>query len=304
MASDIILIDDTNDQIEFVTNKITIKQDSIEKVDFSFASKNDLQKLLIGNPTSKGALVQVSDKKGKSLLSGEFGLKTTNVETKQLSSENAQIGDLQISTNTGGVLNPGRIKFIGSDGVDRILIDGQSGMLMAAPGDPVFRVDLSGKKVGVGTAFPQFPLHVKGQVAGQGPFLSLSDGRCKQNIFGISDSIHKIMGLKGISFNWKDSEFTGPIQTKEKQYGFIAQEVEKVIPEAVTKDGDGLRSMSYSSIIPLLVEGIKEQQKELKQLQSKIHSQKSENKNLHVRINNLENALNAFIDKMNATVTP
>jgi len=62
---------------------------------------------------------------------------------------------------------------------------------------------------------------------------------------------------------------------KETQLGFIAQEFEKVIPELVRTDENGYKSIDYVKLTPVLVEAIREQQKqidELKQLvQSLIH---------------------------------
>jgi len=62
---------------------------------------------------------------------------------------------------------------------------------------------------------------------------------------------------------------------KETQLGFIAQEFEKVIPELVRNDENGYKSIDYVKLTPVLVEAIREQQKqidELKQLvQSLIH---------------------------------
>ncbi|MEL6987982.1 MAG: hypothetical protein AAGK97_09135, partial [Bacteroidota bacterium] len=58
--------------------------------------------------------------------------------------------------------------------------------------------------------------------------------------------------------------------------GFIAQDVEKIVPEAVSYDEENdVYSMNYSAIIPLLVEGMKEQQKMIKAQQKEIENLKS-----------------------------
>ena len=69
--------------------------------------------------------------------------------------------------------------------------------------------------------------------------------------------------MRGVSFQWKDN--------KNKSIGVIAQEVEKVIPEIVNTNENGTKSLSYDSIIGLLIEAIKEQQKSIVRMEKKIN---------------------------------
>ena len=69
--------------------------------------------------------------------------------------------------------------------------------------------------------------------------------------------------MRGVTFRWKDN--------KNKAMGIIAQEVEIIIPEIVNTNENGTKSVSYDSIIGLLIEAIKEQQKSIKELESKIN---------------------------------
>ena len=106
-----------------------------------------------------------------------------------------------------------------------------------------------------------------------------SDQRMKDNIFIINDPLEKINSLRGVTFNWNDK---GPKWTKlekwktDRDVGVIAQEVQKVLPEAVRKRENGYLSVDYKRLTPLLIEGIKEQQKQIVDLQSRIN--KLENK--------------------------
>ena len=72
----------------------------------------------------------------------------------------------------------------------------------------------------------------------------------------------KVLSLKGRKYEWKDEEKPG------KQYGLIAQEVEEIIPEAVT--GVKTKHLNYTSLIPFLIEAIKDQQKQINELKSKL----------------------------------
>jgi hypothetical protein len=89
-----------------------------------------------------------------------------------------------------------------------------------------------------------------------------SDEKLKTNIHTISDPIDVISNLRGVSFDRKD--------TGLKDFGVIAQEIEQVIPEVVHIDNDGFRSVSYNSIIGFLIEGMKQQQSKISDLEEKI----------------------------------
>jgi trimeric autotransporter adhesin len=96
-----------------------------------------------------------------------------------------------------------------------------------------------------------------GVVKINGQFYIVSDERFKKNIEPLHTSLDKVMGLKGVSYEWKEKNGFG----RGKDIGFIAQDVEKVIPELVHTDNKGYKSIAYDKITPVLVEAIKEQQK-------------------------------------------
>jgi hypothetical protein len=110
-------------------------------------------------------------------------------------------------------------------------------------------------------------LDVQGSIAATGNitspfFYSESDIVLKEEVSPIQDALKKITELIGVDFIWKN--------TKQKSIGVIAQNVEQVIPEIVGKSNSGLKTVQYNSIIPLLIEAIKEQQKQIDDLRSKI----------------------------------
>jgi len=83
-----------------------------------------------------------------------------------------------------------------------------------------------------------------------------SDIRLKQNINQLQNSLSILKNLRGVSFEYtQESNMGGGLR-----YGFIAQEVQEFIPDIVRSrvKGDGMLSLSYTEIIPLLVEAVKE----------------------------------------------
>ena len=89
-------------------------------------------------------------------------------------------------------------------------------------------------------------------------FNSLSDANKKKDIVTITDPIEKVTALRGVSFRWKENDVSA--------MGLIAQEVEMVIPDVVSTSSCGEKSVSYDSIIGLLVEAIKDQQNQINEL--------------------------------------
>jgi hypothetical protein len=97
---------------------------------------------------------------------------------------------------------------------------------------------------------------------------SSSDKRWKTNIKIIESPLEKLQKLSGVEFDWiEDSKLHG---NSGNDVGVIAQEVELVLPQAVQTRDTGMKAVRYEKIIPLLIETIKEQQKQIDDLKNKI----------------------------------
>ena len=94
-------------------------------------------------------------------------------------------------------------------------------------------------------------------------FGSPSDISLKENIQPINNALDKVSKLKGVTFDWKQSDSL--LEIKE-DIGFIAQDVQKVLPELVRENEDGKLSMRHQGVIPILVEAIKELKAEIEEL--------------------------------------
>ncbi|MDL2227924.1 tail fiber domain-containing protein [Odoribacter sp. OttesenSCG-928-L07] len=132
-----------------------------------------------------------------------------------------------------------------------------------------------------------------GQVWTRLGFLTASDTIFKTNIEDIRFPLEKIKNLHGVTYNRKytvvspvddDKQIHGSAHTKQfeetklepREYGLLAQEVEKIIPEVVIEMHDSTKAISYPSIIPILIEAIKEQQQQIETLQNIVDIHKKE----------------------------
>lgn len=131
-------------------------------------------------------------------------------------------------------------------------------------------------RVGVGMAAPNYSLQVNGTLAGNAAYINLSDARFKKDIKAIDNPVQLLMRLRGVSFNWKRNMPGYTNSDNEMHAGFLAQEVEQVLPQAVTTAADRLKtkSVAYSEVIPVLVEAIKQQQKQSLQQQQEMEELK------------------------------
>jgi hypothetical protein len=96
-----------------------------------------------------------------------------------------------------------------------------------------------------------------------------SDERFKQNITDIQSPLEKLTQLKGVEYEMKVAEFARNHFTPGRQMGLLAQNVEKVVPEAVNEK-DGYKGVDYARLVPLLIESIKELKKEMEELKLKV----------------------------------
>jgi predicted heme/steroid binding protein len=95
--------------------------------------------------------------------------------------------------------------------------------------------------------------------------VAYSDARVKEDVKLIENSLEKIKAIRGVSFTRND------VKDKQKRsIGVIAQEVLAVLPEVVSGTEQDMYSVAYGNMVGLLIEGIKEQQKQIEELQNKL----------------------------------
>jgi hypothetical protein len=128
----------------------------------------------------------------------------------------------------------------------------------------------SAGNVGIGTTNPRgYKLNVAGTAYATGTWQS-SDLRFKENIKTIDSPIDKIGNIRGVSFEWKTSEYKDKGFPEGRHYGVIAQEIEHTLPDVVKEGPDGEKAVSYTDLVPILAEAIKEQQKQIESLRCEV----------------------------------
>ena len=112
--------------------------------------------------------------------------------------------------------------------------------------------------------------------------LNHSDIRLKKKVRPLNseESLNKILKLQGVSFHWKKEKVPTLAKRYPKNIGLIAQQVEGVVPEVMDTDtitikgGDDkkmeIKTLQYEKLTALLIEGMKEQQKQIDSLKARV----------------------------------
>lgn len=119
--------------------------------------------------------------------------------------------------------------------------------------------------VGIGTSVANCELDVVGNVCVTGvvtatDFNSLSDLKLKENVEIIESPVDTVMKIEGVDFTWKE--------TGKQSMGVIAQQLEENLPQLVS--GEDIKTVNYNGLVGLLIEVVKDQQKQIDELRSRL----------------------------------
>lgn len=132
---------------------------------------------------------------------------------------------------------------------------GRIGVGTSTPTVPLDVVGTSRFSGGVGTGIVEmkadstYPLKVTGKIFASDDIVAFSDARQKRDIAPITDALHKVRSLVGVLYT--DT-------TDQRKTGLLAQDVQAVLPEAVTTDENGNLALAYGNLAGILVQAIKE----------------------------------------------
>jgi tetrahydromethanopterin S-methyltransferase subunit G len=156
---------------------------------------------------------------------------------------------------------------------------------------PNYTLDVGGSakisgNVGVGGAetSAMYSLNVLGSIYASGDIVGLSDIRAKKDVETIDDALDKVKKMRGVYYTMRE--------TDKRCIGLIAQETQQILPEVVTSDTSGNNiGIAYGNIVGLLVEAIKDSDKEMKLLREKNETLVSQNNMLEKRLSALESII-------------
>jgi hypothetical protein len=214
---------------------------------------------------------------------GDSGRSSLRVQSNGLG---GSVLELQTLNPTWGTIYAdflGEIRFLGgSNVVGQITMNPLSVMSISTLGSPRITIAASGR-VGIGNVNPTEMLDVAGNVKALNVTVP-SDSRLKKDIRPLTAALEKVESWNGVTYNWSPETFPGHHPPTGRQVGLIAQEVERSLPEVVRTDAEGYKSLSYQNLVPVLVEAIKEQQKQIGNKDARIRE-------LENRMTRLERAL-------------
>ncbi|MBT8270793.1 MAG: tail fiber domain-containing protein, partial [Bacteroidia bacterium] len=140
-----------------------------------------------------------------------------------------------------------------------------------------------------------FTVNESGVVRVNGSIVHSSDKRLKEDISDLSYGLREILNLQPKSYHWKDQE------QNKKSLGLIAQDVQPIINEIVTVKDDEAQTLgiSYTELIPVLINAIKEQQDIIDQQNQSMGNMRVQLKSQGDAISNLKAQMNQLINTLN-----
>ena len=189
------------------------------------------------------------------------------------------------------------------DGNEMDVISNQNLHLQHNSAGNVFMVR-GGGSVGIGvTTDPTAKLHVGGDLRCFNLFTN-SDRRYKTGIRTFEGALDKLLAMRGTRYDFAAEQLPEGYAAG-KQVGFIAQEMKEVMPELVKEDAEGMMSVNYIGVIPVLVEALKEQHEVIEEKETRIAALEAQNTELKDRLARIEAALGlAAADRQQVTEKP
>lgn len=213
--------------------------------------------------------------------------------------------DNQLLFLSGGTDGGQAIKMMYNEGISfHTFNDGQNHTAGATyTGNERMRIDLAGN-VGINNPTPATRLDVNGSITLNGNLLQLSDARFKKDIQTISaEMVNNIDSIRGTYYEFDHNQAPGHEFAHGTQYGFIAQELMNFYPEVVNEGANGFYTVNYNSMIPVLVETIKDLRAKNAALNTTVDQTTSELSALSVKHNKLQKKVNKMNKKLNDLIS-
>src|SRR6056300_1456952 len=235
---------------------------SNEHIDHSSVSITAGNGLTGGGTITSTRTINVGAGDGISVVADSVAVDTTVLRT---TGDNVVSSSTQIASDISGSFTAGTGLDLSSGefsvDVSDFMSNGVDNRVLTATGTDAINAES-------GLTYDGSNLDITGNARATGDVIAFysSDKRLKDNIIQISNPIEKIKSIGGYEFDWNDNQST----YEGHDIGVIAQEIEEVLPELVTTRDTGYKAVKYEKIIALLIEGIKEQQKQIDEIKNKL----------------------------------
>lgn len=183
-----------------------------------------------------------------SILSGSLGVGTLNPNSASLHVN----GNIFATAITASFIN---------GGTDLIDLSSPSGITISTTGSGFVNINTGL----TGTVRISSPLIVTGSILSLDNITAYSDESVKSNVVNIPNALNKVLEMRGVTYTRTDLQDTERIHA-----GVIAQELERQFPEVVYELPNGKKTVAYGNITSILIEAIKEQQKQIDDLRKQI----------------------------------
>jgi hypothetical protein len=236
-------------------NQVVTVPDGVEKSYIVFNNTSGAFTVEFKTASGTGVTWATTDK-GKKMVYSD-GTNVVDAAFTEVSSDiSPQLsGDLDLNskdiTGTGNIVITGNVNNTG---------DLNTTGNIAITGTLTADNDVQADSIGVGTA----PSGTTGQIRATDDITAFysSDAMLKEDIINIPNPLEALKKLNGVLFNWKDEWIKKQggedgYFVRKKDVGVIAQEVEKVLPEAVAQRKDGIKAVKYDRLTCLLIEAVK-----------------------------------------------
>lgn len=289
----------SNYSLPFITNnteKMRLSADGNLGIGTSSFNSTNPERLLVDGGTSSGDYQNLIYAKGNTNSYVQFniqnassggGASTDIVATANNGTENSNYVDLGINSSnynngTSSLLNGANNAYLYSKGEDFVIGNASTSKSIIfftggdAPSNEKFRLNSSGFVMTAKVASDILPSASNTYDLGSGSYrwktvysnnlLNISDARLKTNIKSLNYGLQQILKLHPVQYNWKEGTET------DTKIGFLAQELRKIIPEAVVGDETKENlAVNYIELIPVLVRAIQDQQKQIEDLKQQVY---------------------------------
>ena len=218
--------------------------------------------LLVGKTSSTSSTVGSEIRDGQSGYTATF---TGNDASNSVLSIMRNTGDgelIRLRNSSGNAV--GKISVADSDNVGFLSTVSNHGGIICGTASivPALSGTYSNGATDIGTLTSKWrDAHFSGTVNAAN-FNTTSDATLKTNVETLTGSLDAVKSLRGVSFDW--------LENGNSEVGVIAQEVEAVLPDVVSTNDQGIKSVKYGNMVALLIEAMKEQQAQIDELKAKL----------------------------------